>query len=77
MCVWGGGFQASLIPMLEQRIEKHTLNSVLKKKIGTLFTVFPTKITPFHYVLINIIFFKTVENLRYSSTIVPSLYFYP
>ena len=32
VCVWGGGgrFQVSLVPMLEQRIGKHTLNSVLK-----------------------------------------------
>ena len=37
--------------MLEPRIEKHTLNSVLKiSKTGTLFTVFPTKSIPFHYV---------------------------
>ena len=44
-------FQVTLVPMLEQRIAKHTLNSVLKiSKTGTLFTVFPTKSTPFHYV---------------------------
>ena len=77
----GGGagrFQVSLVPMLEQRTEKHILNSVLKiSKTGTLFTVFPTKSTPFHYVLINSIFFKTVKNLRYSSIMVPSLYFTP
>ena len=48
----GGRFQLSLVLMLEQRIAKHTLNSVLKiSKTGTLFTVFPTKSTPFHYVL--------------------------
>ena len=47
----GGRFQVSLVPMLEQRIEKHTLNSVLKiSKTGTLSTVFPTKSAPFHYV---------------------------
>ena len=45
-------FQVSLVPMLEQRTAKHTLNSVLKiLKTGTLFTVFSTKSTPFHYVL--------------------------
>ena len=54
----GGDFQVSLVPMLKQRIEKYTLNSVLKiSKTGTLFTMFPTKGTPFHYVPINIIFF--------------------
>ena len=38
--------------MFEQRIAKHTLNSVLKiSKTDTLFTVFLTKSTPFHYVL--------------------------
>ena len=71
----GGRFQVSLVPMLEQRI---TLNSVLKiSQTGTLFTVFPTKCTHFRYVLINSIFFKTVKNLRYSSIMVPSMYFIP
>ena len=44
----GGGFQVSWVPMLEQRIAKQTLNSVLKiSKTGTLFTVFPTKVPLF------------------------------
>ena len=64
---------AGLVLMTEQRIEKHTLNSVLKiSKKGTLLS--PTKSTPFHYVLINSIFFKTVKNLRYSSIMVPSIF---
>ena len=33
--------------------------------------------TPFQYILINSIFFNTVKNLRYSSIMVPSLYFTP
>ena len=67
----GGGrgfFQVSLVPMLEQRIEKHTLNSVLKKKkkkkTRTLFTLFLIKI-------------KTAKNIRYSWIMVPSSNFYP
>ena len=65
-------FQVSLVSMLEQRTtEKHTLNRVFKvSKTGSLFTVFPTKSTPFHYVLINSIFFKTVKNICYSSRMV-------
>ena len=48
----GGSLQVSLVPLLEQRIAKHTLNSVLKiSKTCTLFTVFPTESTPFHNVL--------------------------
>ena len=73
-----GRYQVSLVPMLEQRIEKHTLNSVLNiSQTDTLFSVFPTKSTHFRYVLINSIFFKTVKNLRYSSIMVPSVYFTP
>ena len=48
----GGGrrFQVSLVPRFEQRFAKHTLNNLLKiSKTDTLFTVFPTKSTPFHY----------------------------
>ena len=38
--------------------------------------MFPTKSTPYHYIFINSSFFnKTVKNLRYSSIMVPSLYF--
>ena len=45
--VVGDRFQVSLVPMLEQRIAKHTLNSVLKiANTGTLFTV-PHKKYPF------------------------------
>ena len=73
-----GRFQVSLLPMLEQRIARHTLNSVLKiSNTGTLFSMFPTKSIPYHHVLINSIFFKTVKNLLYSSIMVPSLYFFP
>ena len=65
-----GRWQVSLAPMPQKRIEKHTLSRVIKlSKTG------PHKNTPFHYVLINSNFFKTVKNLRYSSIMVLCLYF--
>ena len=44
----GGRFQVRLVPMLEQSIEKYTINSVLKiSKTGTLFHCVPHKKYPF------------------------------
>ena len=72
----GGGegrLQVSLIPMLKQRIAKHTLNSVLKiSKAGTLSTVFPTKGAPFHYVLS--LYFTSNHSVSLSDLRTPTLF---